>query len=160
MTAPAGVLEAVLALLLREESALGRLIELAVEEQRALIASDFASLDAISAEMVTVSAAIEVHETERLNLLRTIGAEARTIEELTPLADDHGVEGFTAMRLRLSARAYELKDAQERNARLLLNAMKVRDRWANLSGGVSSPTYGAQGQRHPRDGSGFVSRSA
>lgn len=70
MTAPAGVLEAVLALLLREESALGRLIELAVEEQRALIASDFAVLDAVSAEMLAVSTAIEATETERLNLLR------------------------------------------------------------------------------------------
>lgn len=158
--AAAHVLERVLELLLHEERHLSRLLALALEEQSALLESNFDRITATSAAMVEAANAIEALESERLNLLRTIGAEDRTIEDLLSLADDLGITGFAEARLALSVRARELKDAQERNANLLLNAMKLRERWANMLGGFTSPTYGAQGKRTARDGSGFVSRSA
>ncbi len=158
--AAAHVLERVLELLLHEERHLSRLLALALEEQSALLESNFDRITATSAAMIEAANAIEALESERLNLLRTIGAEDRTIEDLLSLADDLGITGFAEARLALSVRARELKDAQERNANLLLNAMKLRERWANMLGGFTSPTYGAQGKRTARDGSGFVSRSA
>lgn len=156
----AHVLERVLELLLHEERHLSRLLALALEEQSALLESNFERITATSAAMIEAANAIEALESERLNLLRTIGAEDRTIEELLSLAGDLGVAGFAEARLALSLRARELKDAQERNANLLLNAMRLRDRWANMLGGFTSPTYGARGNRTSREGSGFVSRSA
>ncbi|MCL4240890.1 MAG: flagellar export chaperone FlgN [Dehalococcoidia bacterium] len=160
MSAAAAALEQVLGLLIDEERQLSRLIALALEEQTAVLESGFDRITAISAAMLEAANAIEALESRRLSLLRTIGAEDLTIEGLLPLADDLGVAGFADARLRLSVRARELKDAQERNASLLVNAMKLRDRWANMLGGLASPTYGAQGQRTARDGTGFVSRSA
>lgn len=156
----AAALQEVLALLCQQEHALGTLITLALEEQSALIDSDFESITAISARMLEAAAGIEQLEARRLNLLRSAGAEDMTLEELLPLADDLGVDGFPGARLQLVARAQELKDAQEQNARLLLNAMKLRDRWANLLGGYVAPGYGSNGKRSTGDQRGTVSRSA
>lgn len=156
----ARVLNAVLTLLCEEERALGALIQLALDEQQALIQSDFDRITSVSARMAEAAEALEGLEEERLNLLRSAGAESLTLEELLPLADDLGVSGFAEARLQLGARARELRDAQELNARLLLNAMKLRDRWANLLGGYLAPGYGADGRRSMRDARGTVSRSA
>lgn len=156
----ARVLADVLALLCEEERALGRLLELALDEQQALIQSDFDAITAVSARMADAAESIERLEANRLNLLRSVGAEALTLEELLPLADDLGVSGFAEARLQLGARAQELRDAQELNARLLLNAMKLRDRWANLLGGYLTPGYGSDGRRNVSDSRGTVSRSA
>lgn len=158
-TTPA-LLQEVLDVLLAEEKELCELLTLALEEQKALLESDYPRLTEVSARMFEVSGTVESLETTRLNLLRTAGLEDQTIEELLPLADDLGVDGFAEARLRMAASAQELRDAQETNARLLLNAMKLRDRWQNMFGGFVSPTYGASGQRNLRDGQGYVSRSA
>jgi hypothetical protein len=158
--ARADVLNAVLALLCDEERALGELIQLALDEQQALIASDFDGISTVSARMTEAAEAIERIEENRLNLLRSVGAEALTLEELLPLADDLGVGGFAEARVQLGARAKELRDAQELNARLLLNAMKLRDRWANLLGGYLAAGYGSDGRRSMSDSRGTVSRSA
>jgi flagellar biosynthesis/type III secretory pathway chaperone len=156
----AAVLEQVLALLCEEEQALASLLTLALDEQQALIESDFEEISAVSTRMQDAAEAIERIEANRLNLLRSVGAEALTLEELLPLADDLGVEGFADIRLQLGARAQEVRDAQEQNARLLLNAMKLRDRWANLLGGHLAMGYGSDGRRHTGDSRGTVSRSA
>lgn len=160
MASRAAVLEEVLALLCAEEDALARLIALALEEQQALVESDFETIAATSARMVEAAGAIELIEANRLNLLRSVGAESLTLEELLPVADDLGVGGFAEARLQLGARAQELRDAQEQNARLLLNAMKLRDRWANLLGGYLAPGYGSDGRRNVGNSRGTVSRSA
>ena len=160
MPAQAAVLEEVLALLCEEEQALAGLIGLALNEQQALVESDFDGISSISASMLDAAGSIERIESKRLNLLRSVGAESLTLEELLPLADDLGVEGFAQARLTLGARAQELRDAQEQNARLLLNAMKLRDRWANLLGGYLTPGYGSNGRRSVGDSRGTVSRSA
>jgi hypothetical protein len=62
--------------------------------------------------------------------------------------------------LRLVARAAELKEAQEGNARLLLSAMRLQEKWMNMFGALASPTYGADGLQEPQHGRRFVSRSA
>ena len=160
MDSPADVLGQVLALFCEEEDALTELIRLALEEQEALVQSDFDGITSISNRMVEVANTIERFEGDRLNLLRSVGAEALTLEELLPLADDLGVSGFAEARLRLGARARELRDAQEQNARLLLNAMKLRDRWANMLGGHLAPGYGSDGRRNVSNSRGTVSRSA
>ena len=160
MASGPAVLEEVLALLCEEEQSLGRLISLALEEQQALVQSDFEAIEQVSARMAEAAESIESIEARRLNLLRSVGAESLTLEELLPLADDLGVSGFAEARLQLGARAQELKDAQELNARLLLNAMKLRDRWANLLGGYLTPGYGSNGRRNVSDSRGTVSRSA
>lgn len=160
MSATAAMLQEVLDILLEEERELGTLIALALEEQQALLESDFPRLTEVSARMFEISGTVESLEASRLNLLRTADLEDLTVEELLPLADDLGIDGFAEARLRMAASAQELRDAQETNARLLLNAMKLRDRWQNLFGGFVTPTYGASGQRSVRDGQGYVSRSA
>ena len=154
------MLQEVLELLCEEEQALAQLFALALEEQTALIQSDFETISRISDEMLEAAASVEACEARRLNLLRSVDAESLTLEELLPLADDLGVTGFAAVRLQLGARAQELKDAQEQNARLLLNAMKVRDRWANLVGGYLAPGYSNNGRRNASNSRGTVSRSA
>jgi hypothetical protein len=160
MSTRSAVLEEVLALLCEEEKALADLIALAMDEQQALVQSDFEAISTISARMSDAAESIERIEARRLNLLRSVGAESLTLEELLPVADDLGVIGFADARLQLGARARELRDAQELNARLLLNAMKVRDRWANLLGGYIAPGYGSNGRRNVGDTRGTVSRSA
>ena len=91
----------------------------------------------------------------------TAAEEVTTVaQDPVALADDLGVGGFAAARLQLVARAQELRDAQEQNARLLLNAMKLRDRWANLLGGFVAPGYSSDGRRHTSAARGTVSRSA
>ena len=160
MNVPAEVLSQILDLLCEEERALAGLLELALKEQDALVISDFEQISSVSDRMLAAAETIEQFESRRLNLLRSTGAEAATLEELLPLADDLGVSGFAAARLQLVARARELRDAQEQNARLLLNAMKLRDRWANLLGGFAAPGYGSNGRRNSSDSRGTVSRSA
>jgi hypothetical protein len=154
------LLQRVLSLLCEEETALSGLLELALQEQAALINSDFEAITSASNQMLAAAERIEHLEATRLNLLRSAGLDSLTLEDLLPLADDLGVEGFASARLQLGARARELRDAQEQNARLLLNAMKLRDRWANLLGGFMAPGYGSNGRRNIGEQRGTVSRSA
>ena len=160
MDVPAELLASVLELLLEEERQLAGLFDLALQEQSALIESDFDRISRVSESMQELASNIESLEVKRLNLLKTAGAEALSLQELLPLADDLGVGGFAAARLQLVARAQELRDAQEQNARLLLNAMKLRDRWANLLGGLVAPGYSSDGRRNSTATRGTVSRSA
>lgn len=160
MDVPAEVFAQVLELLLEEERQLAALLSLALQEQSALIESDFERIADVSERMQGAAAGIDALETKRLNLLKTVGADALSLQELLPFADDLGVGGFDAARMQLAARAQELKDAQEQNARLLLNAMKLRDRWANLLGGLVAPGYSSDGRRNSTATRGTVSRSA
>lgn len=160
MEMPAELLASVLELLLEEERQLTRLLDLALQEQSALVESDFDRIAHVSESIQEAAAGIEALEAKRLKLLKTAGADALSLQELLPLADDLGVDGFAEARLQLVARARELKDAQEQNARLLLNAMKLRDRWANLLGGFVAPGYGSNGRRETSAARGTVSRSA
>jgi hypothetical protein len=153
------LLDSILAVLARQELALGELIELAVAEQHALVTSDFAAIQDVSGRMLAVSQAIDELDGEREELVHQLDA-GQTLESLVPLADTLGRPGVREARERLLAKAGELRSAQEANARLVLNAVKLRERWYSHLAGMSSPTYGAEGRQEFQQGREIVSRSA
>ncbi len=150
----------ILGILREEEEALTGLVSLAIEEQSALIDSDFERITQVSNRMMEAAAVVERFETRRLSLLTSLDAGGLSLEELQPVADELGVSGFTSVRMKLRATAQELKTTQEQNARLLLHAIKLRDRWANLLGGLVAPGYGSDGRRDAGNSRGTVSRTA
>ncbi|MBI2764422.1 MAG: flagellar protein FlgN [Chloroflexi bacterium] len=155
----AELLDRILRVLGQQEAALTVLVGLAFEEQHALVVSDFAAIERVSAEMLATSETIDALDAERQRLVNQLGTGA-TLSDLLPVADNLGVTGFTQARERLMARAKELREAQEANARLILNAVKLRERWYGLIAGMSSPTYGAAGRQEFHQGRDIVSRSA
>ena len=156
----AGVLESVLATLLMEEEELAALIVLALKEQEALVSADLGEIARVGDAMLVTASSLERLERTRESLLASIDCEALTLDVLVPVAEQHSVEGFAEARLRLVARAAELREAQEGNARLLLSAMRLQEKWMNMFGSLASPTYGADGLQDSQRGRRFVSRSA
>lgn len=150
----------VLDLLREEEHLLAQLVALAREAQRALIASDYPAIEATAAHMLEAARRIETRSAERTNLLRTIGQEAATLDQIATHAENLGVQGFHHIRQRLLTQAAHLSDLQEANARLVLGAIRIRERWAAILAGHLSPTYSPQGQPTLQEGSGLVSRTA
>lgn len=161
MAPAAGVLESVLRTLLDEERELAALIVLAVQEQEALVASDYEAITRLSDAMLVSAAGLDALEQQRGDLLESICDRDTPLDQLIDLADANGVGGFAPARLRLIARAAELREAQERNAMLLISAMKLHERWINMFSSLATATvtYGADGQQQHR-GRQFVSRSA
>jgi flagellar biosynthesis/type III secretory pathway chaperone len=156
----AAALSHVIDLLLEEERLLAALVTLALEEQQALIASDFPRIESVSHQMIETAREIEAREEERRALLASLGPDIESLDDLAALAENLGVTGFAPTRDRLLQRAGELRAAQEANARLVLSAIRLRDRWASILSGHLSPTYSPQGQTTLQERSGFVSRSA
>lgn len=68
MSATPTMLQEVLEILLAEERELSELLTLALEEQKALLESDYPRLTEVSARMFEVSGTVESLETTRLNL--------------------------------------------------------------------------------------------
>jgi hypothetical protein len=157
-TDPATI-EAILDILLEEESLLHSLIEQAGREREVLIDSDFAGLEEVTRAMLQTAAGLEKHERRREQLLAVLGLEDATLSDLTGHAEAHGIDGFSDARDRLLARAEALRDAQEQNASLLLSAATLRERWFRLLTGLAAPTYGARGEQRSHD-QRFISRSA
>jgi len=163
MAAPApapGPLEAVLQTLLQEEAGLQELVVLALQEQEALITSDYPAIDRIGGDMLAVAHRVDDLERERQALLEPLGAGDLHLDALVPSFDAAGIPGFAAARLRLIARANELREAQERNARLILAAVKLQERWMSMFAALSSPTYSADGSQDLQASRGLMSRSA
>lgn len=156
----AQALRAILTLLLQEEQGLLRLNALALAEQAALVSSDYAEIERVSNEMNLVADQVETLELERARMMGAVGEADATLRELLPLADLHGVEGLRAASGRLIELADQLREAQEDNARLLLSAVKLRERWVNLFAGMRASTYGSEGKQEIRQTRGIVSRSA
>lgn len=150
----------VLDLLREEEHLLGQLVALAREAQRALVASDYPAIEATAAHMLEAAGRIETRSAERMNLLRTIGQETATLDQIATSAENLGVQGLHEIRERLLTQAAHLRDLQEANARLVLGAIRIRERWAAILAGHLSPTYSPQGQTTLQEGSGIVSRTA
>lgn len=159
MSEHAETLERLLDVLLRQERALAGLVQLAFEEQNAIVHSDYEAIQAVSARMLHHVEQIDALEAERETLTSRIGNVAG-LDELEPLADTLGVDGFGEARERLLALAAQLREAQEQNARLILGAVKLRERWLALLTGLGSSTYGAAGRQQLRQERGIVSRSA
>lgn len=159
MAAPAELLESLLDLLLQQEDALTALVRLAMEEQEALIRSDYPAIEEVSGRMQEVADGMDRLDARRSAIVTQLGA-GETLEELLPLAETHGMAAFGPLRERLLAEALQLREAQERNARLILNAVKLRERWYGLLAGMSAPTYGAAGRQELPRNRGLVSKSA
>lgn len=157
--APRELLESLLGVLLRQEEALGGLVRLAFLERDALVRADTEAITRLSAEMIDVAHAIDALDTERKAIVHQLGA-GLALEALLPLADDLDVPGLKATRERLLAQAAALREAQETNARLILSAVKLRERWYGMLAGLAAPTYGASGRQEVRQGRDLVSKSA
>lgn len=159
MSEHADTLERLLDVLLRQERALAGLVQLAFEEQSAIVHSDYDAIQSVSARMLGHVEQIDALDVERATLTSRIGNVAG-LDELEPLADTLGVDGFGEARERLLALAAQLREAQEQNARLILGAVKLRERWLALLTGLGSPTYGSAGRQQMSQERGIVSRSA
>lgn len=161
MNATHQTLEALLRTLLAEEETLALLVDLAVQEQQALMMSDYESIESVSARMLNVAENLDSHERVREALMTAIDAGGATLADLVPVARSLGVEGFNEARTTLLTRLSDLHEAQERNARLILGAVKIRERWVNVIGGLASAaTYGSSGRQDAGHRRGFVSKSA
>lgn len=158
--APSALLESVLTVLVAEEEQLARLLDLALEERLALITSDFGALEKVNARMLELASGLEDLEQRRDQILSGIEMGVDTLDQLTPIADDLGVDGFDDARERLIQAAVRLQEAQETNAHLILAAMRLSERWVNLAAGLGSPTYGAAGKQRLDQARGLMSRSA
>jgi len=155
----ADLLEALLAVLLEQEATLGRLVGLALDEQRALVHSDYAAVERVAGELQAAANLLDAHERRRDALIAALG-NPETLGDLVPLAEQDGVAGFAEARLRLMSSASALRAAQEQNARLIIDAVRLRERWYGLLAGIASPTYGARGRQDLGPGRGLISRSA
>ncbi|MCC6382843.1 MAG: flagellar protein FlgN [Dehalococcoidia bacterium] len=152
-------LEALLVVLLAQEETLGALVEAAWEEERALVRSDYPAIEAVSARMQALADRLDHLDRSRSAIVTELGA-GETLTELATLADHHGMDSFGALQKRLLAQASALRTAQERNARLILSAVRLRERWYGLLAGLAAPTYGAAGRQAMGGGHGLVSKSA
>ncbi|MCA9823174.1 MAG: flagellar protein FlgN [Dehalococcoidia bacterium] len=149
-----------LEVLVKEERYLVRLIELARDEREALLQSNYEAIDEVANQMISVAAELDSFEGERALLLQELDAPAgATLKDLEPLAVSAGADGLAEARERMVARADELQATQEQNARLILAATQLRERWFNLLMGMNPATYSDKG-REERPGQRFVSRSA
>ncbi len=154
------VLESLAAQLTREESVLNDLLRSAEKMRDALIASDFALLEDVNAAMQSSASELEQLEEVRQALLASLQDPPATLDQAFALAAGLGLVGLSACRSRLASAALSLQQAQERNARLVLGAVRLRERWFNMLAGMVSPTYGAGGRQNPAPGRRFVSKSA
>ena len=152
-------LEALLEVLGREKALLEELIELAREEQQALLSSDFPAIQYVSDRMLDAARRIDVLEEERESTVTFLRPGA-TLEELMPLAEEEQVEGLGPMCDNLVARLVDYRDIQERNAQLILASFKIRERWVGVLAGMAPQTYGAEGRGNIRQRNGLVSKSA
>ncbi len=152
-------LEALLEVLAREAALLEELIELAREEQRALLSSDFPAIQYVSDRMLYTARRIDVLEEERESTVGLLQPGA-TLAELMPLAEEERVEGLAPMCDNLVQRLIDYRDIQERNAQLILASIKIRERWVGVLAGMAPQTYGSEGRGNIRQRNGLVSKSA
>ncbi len=157
--APRDALSELLALLEAEESSIVALLDLASAEHNALIASDFKRLDDITAKMLRIAERLEAAEEQRSQLLRSLGIPGAGLTEVAQLAESHGMNQFGMAKTRLLDASTRLQDAQEQNARLVLSAARMRERWLAMLTQMANPTYTADGASGDR-GYRFVSKSA
>lgn len=115
------------------QTALDRLIELSRALEGALIRSDFGAIEALASEIHGVLDTLP--ESEPADPERPL--EARPLP-----ADESGMEA----QRQLAERVAELRAIEERNAHLILEAMRLRERWSELLANMSAPTYGPKGR--------------
>ncbi len=144
--------------LIIEEELLTALAALSEAQQQALLQSAFITIESINEQMLAVASGLVPLEQERLEL--TIALGVGTLTEASQLAASAGVSGFGPAHERLRKAAARFRERQEGNAALVLNAMRLRDRWVNLLAGMISPTYGSAGKREVAQQRQIMSKSA
>jgi flagellar biosynthesis/type III secretory pathway chaperone len=152
-------LATLLGLLEEEEGAIVSLLELAGAEHTALIESDFKQLDDITIRMIRIAEKLEAAEEQRSQLLRSLGIPGAGLAEVAKLAETHGMHDFAPAKERLLDATTRLQDTQEQNARLVLSAARMRERWLAMLTRMANPTYTADGANGDQ-GYRFVSKSA
>jgi len=150
-------LEQLLSTLTREESLIGTLLELGLRERDALVNSDYAALNDVTAAMIDAADRMDACEAERESLLSELGKKGASLQEIVELAVSHGVEGFSAKGSDLRHQVDALHDIQEQNASLLISAARLRERWLTMLTRLSSASYGPDGTQ---GGYRLLSRSA
>lgn len=155
---PFPLLESLLAVLLAQEEVLGSLLTLAEEEQRALVHSDFPAVERVGNQMLALASEMDRLDAQRDTILASLGA-GETLAEVDAFAGISGETRFGQVRARLVEQADRLRDAQEANARLILDATRLQERWFGILAGMGPSTYSAGG-RPKIGGRGIVSRTA
>ena len=151
--------ERLLQVLLREERLLANLITLAHEEQLAIVHANYGEIERISALMEQAAEDMDTVAAEREALVAEIDT-GQTLAEIAKAAETLGIRSLGRARRRLRAQMEVLRRAQETNARLILEAIRIRERWYGMLAGGVTATYGAAGQPELRRARGLVSRSA
>lgn len=142
-----------------EEEHILQLIELAGREREALVANDFSAMDDITGSMLGVAGELETCEERRASLLAELGRDGASLKELVALAEDEGIDGFSLRGERLEGAVGQLQELQEQNARLIISASNLRERWLGMLTRLASPTYTQRGHETSA-GARLVSRSA
>lgn len=144
-----------------EEAVLSNLVREADRMRDGLIANDLETLQDATSRMDALSEDLGGLEQEREHLVECLGTAPISLNELCSLAETLGITGLSRARQRLAAAAANLQDAQERNARLVLGATRIQERWIRLiAGQAGGNTYGSTGAQHHDPRRGFVSKSA
>jgi hypothetical protein len=151
------VLEQLLATLAEEEARVLELVQLASRERDALVNSDYATLNAVTETMLQAAGRLDSCEERREALLAALGKEGAGLNEIVALAELHGMDGFSRKGEQLRESTAQLQELQEQNARLILSAAQLRERWLNMLTRLTSPAYGSGNEA---SGHRFLSRSA
>ncbi len=154
------ILEALVTTLGQEEAILAELLRLADQMRDALIASDLPLLDEAVRRMGEEGDTLDQLELDRERLVSALGERPLSFDAAITLADSLGVPALGHCRSRLAHLASGLQEAQERNAQLVLGAVRLRERWFNILAGMIAPTYGARGRQNVSASRRFVSKSA
>ena len=154
------VLEALVTTLGEEEAILAELLRLADRMRDALIASDIALLDEAARCMAEAGDRLDQVERDREQFVSGLGDSPLSFGAAIVLADELGVRSLGDCRRRLAGLALDLQQAQERNAQLVLGAVRMRERWFNILAGMIAPTYSARGRQNASASRRFVSKSA
>ena len=158
-----------LATTLREETEVyGSLLALSVQEERAIIAGNVERLTEIVADKEQLMELLAALESERMTALAelALGIERDpptiTLSEVAQHAEPAAAAVLMEAGMVLRAQAEALRDANDRNARLLEGSRALVDSWIRYLRAVvtGALTYTAEGGRHEDDGRRVVDRAA
>lgn len=113
--------------------------------ESALVRSDFGELEAATRELEQAAGELEA-----------LLGERDVAEDCKALADTQGMGGND----RFASLLRELRERQERNAYLVLGALKLRAQWRQMLAALASSTYGPSGAKELRPSRRAISRRA
>lgn len=128
-------------------ASLERLVAASRDLEAALLRSDIASVERATAAMETALDGIDQLLSRGAALLEGGHAGADTL-------------GMEPRHERLDELLRALRDQQERNAQLVLGALRLRRHWRRLLAALTPTTYGPDGTPELRSGRQLLSRKA